>query len=100
LTLTSAPLDNKYSTIPFRPFSEAANKKLIHLIFMILKTYSPKCRAVIPILFVTLTSAPLDTKYSTISSGPYSEALNVTKLIHLLLIIYNIYSPKYKGVDP
>jgi hypothetical protein len=49
---------------------------------MILNIYSPKCKEVIPSLFVTLTSAPFDNKISTISLCPHLEAVNKTELIH------------------
>jgi hypothetical protein len=49
---------------------------------MILNNYSPKCKEVIPLLFVTLTSAPLNNKITTISLCPHLEAVNKTELIH------------------
>jgi hypothetical protein len=49
---------------------------------MILNIYSPKCKAVTPSLFVTLTSAPFDNKISTISLPPHLEAVNKTQLVH------------------
>jgi hypothetical protein len=60
---------------------------------MILNNYSPKCKAVTPTLFVTLTSAPFDNIISTISLCPLLEAVNKTQLINLTENDINIYSP-------
>jgi hypothetical protein len=67
LTLTSAPIYTKYSTICRRPLSEAANYTIIHVILMRINIYSLKWKGVDPTLFVTLTSAPFENKISTIS---------------------------------
>jgi hypothetical protein len=62
LTCTSAPLDNKYSTISKLPFSEAANQKIINVILMIFNIYSPKCKGVEPSFFAIFTSASFGKK--------------------------------------
>jgi hypothetical protein len=67
LTLTSAPLDNKYSAITFSPLSEAPSQTLINLILMKLNIYSLKRKGIDPTLLVTLTSAPFDNRIITIS---------------------------------
>jgi hypothetical protein len=81
LALRSALLDNKYSRISRRPFSEAANQKMIHLIIMIFNIYSPQCKAVFPSLFVTSTSATFDNNISTISLCPHLVAVNKTQIV-------------------
>jgi hypothetical protein len=62
---------------------------------MILNIYSPKCKEVIPSLFVKLTSAPKRTKYLTISMLSFPTAENhkiingVIGIIGLNLIVFD-----------
>jgi hypothetical protein len=67
-TLTSAPFEHKYTTMFLCPAEEAVNEKtLIHLPSVKLNIYLPQCSGVLPSLSFTLTSAPFENKYSTIS---------------------------------
>ncbi len=45
--------------------------------------YSPKCKGVSPSIFLALTPASLDNKYSTIPLWPSFAAINKTLLINL-----------------
>jgi hypothetical protein len=64
-----------------------------------LNHYSPQWKGVIPKISFILTS-PLDNKYSTISLWPAEEAVNKTTLIQILSILFDHYSPEYKGLYP
>ena len=77
MIFTSAPRDNKYSTVSLWPAEEAVNKitliQILSIIFF--NDYLPKNKGVRPMSSLTLTSAPWENKYSTVSLWPAEAAI-------------------------